>query len=243
MVEKVTIDINDEATFMCPQCGKSKTMDVRRYKFIDSIIKVNCNCPCGNKYTALLERRREPRKTIEISGSYIAPNKEKGFMTINNVSSSGLKFKLFKEKALKKGDKILVSFEIIIKGRKTLIEKEAIIKNVKGLYISAKYFAPNRKELRETCAITVDYTIKGMRHSSFIEDLSAGGAFISTSKSHPVGEKLTLTFTVENQAPFKIQGEITRSTAKGIAVTFADITEAQKKRLTSVVKKIKADSF
>ncbi len=50
--------LDDKATFVCPKCEKAKTADVSKYKFVDAEIKVNCKCPCGHRYTVLLDRRQ-----------------------------------------------------------------------------------------------------------------------------------------------------------------------------------------
>jgi len=71
MFEKVYITSKQMATFVCPKCHNSKTVNVSQYVGIDKIVKVNVKCPCGNAYTSILEKRKKYRKETNLHGSYV----------------------------------------------------------------------------------------------------------------------------------------------------------------------------
>ncbi len=238
MLKKVIMDNNNSATFVCPQCIKARTMDVRRYRSIDTAIKVNCRCPCGHSYTVLLERRKHRRRKLTLAGTFLGSGNEKGFITITDLSRSGLKFKLNKKKSLMIGDKIIVSFNQEEGQQASIVEREVIVRNSKGLEVGAEFCATDREEIREACLIAADYNIQGRLYSNFIQDISAGGVFIETRNSYPTGEKITITFSIDDQNTFKITGEIARSTSAGIAVRFKNVTNFQEQQLKTLVKKM-----
>ena len=83
----------------------------------------------------------------------------------------------------------------------------------------------NRREhLRTPCFIAVDYANQDQVFKGFIQDISAGGVFITPRTSFSVGEEITLTFSPPNyQEPVKIKGEIIRSDQLGIGVKFKTV--------------------
>ena len=70
MVEKVYVTSKHMATFICPECQKSKTVDVSEYAITDKIVRVNVKCPCGHAYTSILEKRKKYRKTTNLPGAF-----------------------------------------------------------------------------------------------------------------------------------------------------------------------------
>ena len=48
---------SNQATFVCPKCDKSKTVDVFKYKQVQKRIRVKSRCICGCSWVSLLERR------------------------------------------------------------------------------------------------------------------------------------------------------------------------------------------
>jgi Tfp pilus assembly protein PilZ len=70
----------------------------------------------------------------------------------------------------------------------------------------------------------VDYANQDQVFKGFIQDISAGGVFITPRTSFSVGEEITLTFSPPNyQEPVKIKGEIIRSDQLGIGVKFKTV--------------------
>ncbi len=55
---KVFITREGRATFVCPECERSRTVDVSRNAKLARASRVRVKCPCGYHYPVILERRR-----------------------------------------------------------------------------------------------------------------------------------------------------------------------------------------
>ncbi len=137
-MEKVLINNFNKATFVCPKCENRRTVNVSKYKYIDKAVKVKCNCPCGHTYSVLLERRKDFRKELRLSGSFTGINVDKGFITITDLSRSGLKFKLNVEKNIQSGDKLTLTFNLDDPQR-SMVSKEVVVRSVNGLFVGAEF--------------------------------------------------------------------------------------------------------
>jgi hypothetical protein len=138
MTEKVFVSEKRTATFVCPECKRTKTTDVSAYLKSDKLIKVKCRCTCGHAYSALLERRKFFRKETSLPGVYTSVKKERRPMTVMNLSRTGLKFKLHASDTLKAGDRLVVEFNLD-DPQQSLIRKEVIVKNIKNSNIGAAF--------------------------------------------------------------------------------------------------------
>lgn len=100
-------------------------------------------------------------------------------------------------------------------------------------------FLGKREHSRQSCLIAVDYSTKDRFFKDFIQDISAGGVFIETREPFKIGQKVALTFTIPNsQVPFRVSGEIARSSSDGIAVKFKQVTKYQEEILKSLIDKM-----
>ena len=67
----------------------------------------------------------------------------------------------------------------------------------------------------------VDYTLQGCAFRDFILDIGAGGVFIQSCRSLPVGQEIQLVFSLfDHHAPNKLTGEIVWTCSEGIGVRF-----------------------
>ena len=86
------------ATFVCPKCHKSKTVNVSKYADLDKKVKVNVKCPCGYAYTSILEKRKKFRKETNLPGSYrrLINGKlmDSGLLIVKDLSSIGMKLQI-----------------------------------------------------------------------------------------------------------------------------------------------------
>lgn len=145
MTEKVYIASTKMATFVCPKCQKSKTVNVSKYAGLDKIVKVNVKCPCGYSYTSILEKRKKYRKTTNLPGSYIRYIDGKqirgGLMIVKDLSISGLKLQIDTDHNFDVGDVIQVEFHTD-DAQRAFIQKKVIIRNIDGSIIGTE-FAPS----------------------------------------------------------------------------------------------------
>ena len=141
MIEKVYISSKQMATFVCPNCEKSKTVNVSKYADLDKIIKVNVKCPCGCAYTSLLEKRRKYRKETKLHGSYIrlvdGKEMESGLMIVRDLSISGMKLQINDQHGCEVGDVMRVEFHLDDTQR-SFIRKKVIVRNIKKTEIGTE---------------------------------------------------------------------------------------------------------
>ena len=135
MIEKVYITSKETATFICPKCQKSKTVNVSQYTASDKKIKVNVKCPCGYAYTSILEKRKKYRKETNLHGCYtrIVDGKEigGGLLKVMDLSISGMKLNINEEHSCETGDIIRVEFHLD-NPQRSFITKKVIIRNIDG---------------------------------------------------------------------------------------------------------------
>ena len=144
MTEKVHITSKQMATFICPKCQKSKTVNVSKYASLDKKVKVKVTCPCGYGYTSLLEKRKKFRKNANLPGSYVlfADSRQAGggLMTVKDLSTSGLKLQINTQLNFTVGDVMLVEFHLD-DALRALIKKKVIVRNIVGQNVGTE-FAP-----------------------------------------------------------------------------------------------------
>lgn len=69
--------------------------------------------------------------------------------------------------------------------------------------------------------VAVNYAVEGRAYQDFLRNVAAGGVFIETNEHFSVGQKVSLTFSLPNDPrAIKIQGQIVRTTSKGVGVEF-----------------------
>lgn len=144
MAEKVYIASTKKATFVCPQCQKSKTIDVSEYVGLDKIVRVNVKCPCGHAYTSILDKRKRYRRETNLPGSYHRYVAGKlvsgGLMTVLDISIIGMKLKIDADHNFTVGDVFMVEF-YTDDAQRAFIKKKVIIRNINGSIIGTE-FAP-----------------------------------------------------------------------------------------------------
>ena len=133
MIEKAHITSKQTATFVCPKCQKSKTVNVSQYAALDKIVKVNVRCPCGYTYTSILEKRKQYRKETNLHGSYTrivnGREAEGGLMKVKDLSAGGLKLQINENHGCTAGDVIKVEFHLDDTQR-SFIRKKVIVRNI-----------------------------------------------------------------------------------------------------------------
>jgi hypothetical protein len=147
-MEKVFIASNNTATFVCPNCENTTTVDVTKYVKIEKKVTVKVKCRCGHRFSAELEKRKKYRKKTDLPGSYTYIGKDgsrdKGIMVVQDISSTGFKLRLNVPRDFKAGDRLKVEFTLDDK-RRTPIEKKVIVQNVNQNYVGVA-FSPNEPD-------------------------------------------------------------------------------------------------
>jgi hypothetical protein len=148
---QVYIVKNGSIDFVCPKCGFSKLVDVRRFLRRDEEVQVKIRCKCRNLQVVLLDRRKNRRKPTDIRGRYFfAPGNRPiidGEIFIENLSLAGLGFNLLSgsKGAFGEGDVLRVQFKLF-QNASLLVKKEAVVKQVNGLRVNATFREPLKTE-------------------------------------------------------------------------------------------------
>jgi len=165
---KIYITSENTANFNCPECTKSRILDVSKYKNIKKTVRLKYKCQCGHSYSVILERRRLRRKNTDLFGSYrcflLGDEVDKGRLSVKDVSVGGMRLKLslidskIKQQALSSeseekvfvdtkalpdyklsvGDTIFVEARLDDKKR-SLVKQKMIIRWISGPYIGAQF--------------------------------------------------------------------------------------------------------
>ena len=131
-VQMVYITSGNQVTFTCPQCEHPRVVNLADHDGLEKATTVKVSCrECGYKYRAILERRRQFRKSVNFSGSYTHLRNgrpvDNGFMVVEDISRTGLKLRLAQKTAFAVGDKLKVEFRLDDVKRSS-INKEVEIK-------------------------------------------------------------------------------------------------------------------
>jgi len=134
MPQKVYIASNQMVTFTCPECQHPRVVSLSEHKELEKAVKVRVTCKrCGHKYPVTIERRRQYRKTVNLPGTYThlvnGRLRGKGYMTVVDLSRTGLKIKLNDKGAFAIGDKLMIEFNLD-DANHSLVKKEVVIKKI-----------------------------------------------------------------------------------------------------------------
>jgi Tfp pilus assembly protein PilZ len=101
------------------------------------------------------------------------------------------------------------------------------------------YAAEKRVAMRKTCDIPVSYATDCRVFSNDIKNISDSGLFIETQKPLIVGDEIVMSFRLEGfDKPFKMKGDITRTTSKGVGVEFKNISPYIREMIDLLLKRM-----
>ncbi len=141
-LQKVNINHDNTATFVCPKCRRSKVVDVSKYLGLERIVKAKMRCVCGYQYIALLDKRKFYRKPVKLKGTYsrligdIA--RDKNPLEIDGLSRTGLSGRFYGH--LETGHRVLVEFALN-NAQRTLIQKESKVIIVNGDKVGVEFLS------------------------------------------------------------------------------------------------------
>jgi len=142
MVKSVSVTDSNKATFICPNCNKVKTVDVSKFAYMSGTAKINAKCSCGHRWTSVLEKRKQFRKSVNFSGTYeyIKQDKvvDRGGMKVVDLSAGGAKVKLNVKRDFVVGETLNLEFHLDDKNG-TLIKRRVKVHSINGGYIGTKY--------------------------------------------------------------------------------------------------------
>ncbi|MDH3349447.1 MAG: PilZ domain-containing protein [Desulfobulbaceae bacterium] len=146
---KTFVRKNNTTTIVCPGCNLTKNIPVGIYRDKKHFLKVRC--PCGQIFLVLLDFRQYYRKKTQLSGvikvlgsGYV----EEQPVEIENLSFSGVGFKMELSKYMRIGQRVMVEFYLDGK-KKQFLKKELVLKVIRGSYLGGQFIDidPFEKEL------------------------------------------------------------------------------------------------
>jgi len=142
MVERVYITQEQTTTFTLPICQFSKTVDVSKFMKSVKKVKINVKCPCGHAFKSLLERRKQYRKEINLTGSFVhfVANKPAGDrnMRVRDLSLTGEKLEVYENFHFSEGVILEIEFRLDDL-KKTPIKRKVVIRNIQNSYLGAEF--------------------------------------------------------------------------------------------------------
>lgn len=142
MAPKVFIDQDNQATFICPECGTAKQVDVKQFKSHKRAIRIRCTCTCGHQFPVVLEHRKQARKQAHLSGSFSNRRGVHGNLRVIDVSQSGLKLEFDFFPKLELGDRLRVIF-ILDDAKGSRVEKDVIVRNLTKPFAGVEFLDKN----------------------------------------------------------------------------------------------------
>jgi hypothetical protein len=136
-IQKVYLDKHDEGTVTCPNCQKSKRMNLTTQKGRREVLKVKCGCGCA--FGIRIEQRRYYRKKTQLLGHYAVPGTTaSGSIVMEDLSFTGIGFRTRGPHTLQLGDLVEIRF-LLDDQRASELCKKAMIKRIRGPFIGAEF--------------------------------------------------------------------------------------------------------
>jgi len=144
MTETVYITSSNTAVFRCPNCQRTKTMDVSAFEERSQPLRFKVKCPCGHATVATIEKRRRYRRDTDFPGSYVhyvnGQPKGKGSLRVKDLSTSGMKLMIAASENFAPGDMLKVSFNLD-DAQRSLVQKKVVVRNISPPHVGTE-FAP-----------------------------------------------------------------------------------------------------
>ncbi len=144
MTETVYITSGNKAVFRCPNCHRTKTVDVSAFEEHRQPLRFKVKCPCGQVTVSSIEKRRRYRKETDLPGAYVhyvdGQPKGKGVLRVRDLSATGMKLQISACETFAPGDMLKVSFNLDDAQRSPL-QKKVIVRNISPPHVGAE-FAP-----------------------------------------------------------------------------------------------------
>jgi hypothetical protein len=131
----------------CPKCGQQETVTFEQLQNLGNAVTVEC--PCREKFAAVIEKRRAFRKRVHLDGYF---SKGKGFgvgdaaseknlwgqMVVMDLSKNGLRFSTEKADLINSGDLLMVRFNLDNSNRAP-IHKTVRVISVSGFEVGGQF--------------------------------------------------------------------------------------------------------
>ncbi|MGE3541041.1 MAG: PilZ domain-containing protein [Candidatus Tectimicrobiota bacterium] len=117
-------------------------INVADFKSVNKPLKVKC--PCGHVFMISIEVRKFYRKNTRLTGEYVkisedmAKGLEKGSMTVEDLSRTGIGFRTKTRHNMRENDIIRVRFTLD-NDKQSEVSKSAVVKRVQDTFVGAEF--------------------------------------------------------------------------------------------------------
>jgi hypothetical protein len=120
----------------CPSCGFGTTID---FKGVIPVKRnVTIRCKCGETFDGFLEIRQHYRRYVKLTGDYTnLTSMRTGRMTVEDISRTGMGFRVMGFEYFKEEDLVKVSFELN-NGKRSRIAAIGSVKQVLGNFVGCR---------------------------------------------------------------------------------------------------------
>ena len=129
MTQKVFLNQSGKASFSCPECGKTRQMDVSKFKNIGKEVKLKVTCACKHKFPVILERRQYIRKQVALKGKIYLSDGQYHVQVIN-ISRYGMRIKTNGALNINLMDKVILEVQLD-DATQSIVKREMIVKTIK----------------------------------------------------------------------------------------------------------------
>ena len=141
-IKKIYVNDGEKGTLICEKCGKTRDVNLSDFKNIGKPLKVKCSC--GHFFFVSIEVRKFYRKSTHLSGEYIksrndmAKGVEKGAMTVEDLSRTGLGFRTKTPHNIRVKDRLQVRFTLD-NAQCSEVNKNAIVRRISHNFVGAEF--------------------------------------------------------------------------------------------------------
>ena len=139
MVQKIFITTDGKARVTCPECCKTKLLDVSKYNQLRKEVKLKCTCVCKHVFPVTLERRKHIRKPVSLEGSVKLGNITHSVRVVD-ITRSGLQFNTRQVLDFTLQSRIVIDF-ILDDGGRSKVSREVIVKKINKAQIGVAFLS------------------------------------------------------------------------------------------------------
>ncbi len=120
----------------CPCCGFGKTVDFKDAIPVNRNVRIQCKC--GETFDGFFEIRQHYRMEVKLTGDFTnLTSMRSGKMTVENISRTGIGFRVMGFEYFKKEDLVKISFELD-NSKRSRIAATGSVEQVQGNFVGCR---------------------------------------------------------------------------------------------------------
>ncbi len=139
MNQKIFLTKSKKARLLCPECGKTKLIDIAKISHINKEIKLKITCKCSHVFPVILERRKHVRREVHLPG-VLTTGSKKHIIKVIDISRLGLKIRTEEVVKLNLDDRSVIEFTLNDIG-KSKVSRDVAIRKIDEKYIGVMFLS------------------------------------------------------------------------------------------------------